>query len=436
MPTLRAYLPLLGLLAVACINLPDIDEARPPAADGGTSMDGGSDGGSQPGPTDGGVDQTAPAVIRTSPPNGATRVPLDTTVEVDFSEEMMASTLRVTTSVTGVTFTLVSWTPELRRAVFSASAPLEQDRQYTLSVEGKDLAGNALLSAYLFTFTTVGPTPDTTRPTLVSFSPAHGSKGNPRNVNIKFTFSEPMNKASVEQAFTSSANFQGTSSWNAAGTEVSFAPTTALAYGEPVIWSIVTGAADTAGNALTTGNTGTFNIIRLVDYTIPISPVTLLVSSWAPAQQNPWPIGDGTDNRPYQGFVTFSLNDLINNKNCNTPSAVKSAVLGWLYDPGTNPFSSLGRFLVDPVNHGSSTDNNSLYMAPSLGTPLALNSQDMNVQSGNTHIPVTAMVVARWSDQYVQFRLKFESTTDNDDVSDMFLIDAGSLFLNVACEQP
>jgi hypothetical protein len=351
MPTLRLFFPLFGLLATACINLPDIDDARPEAppadgGDGGTSMDGGSDGGPLPGPADGGVDQTAPAVIRTSPPNGSTRVPLDSTVEVDFSEEMMASTLRVT-SAPSATFTLLSWTPEFRRAVFRASAPLEQDRQYTLSVEGKDLAGNALLSAYLFTFTTLGPTPDATRPMLVGFSPADNSKGNPRNVNIKLTFSEPMNKASVEQAFSSTPDFQGPPTWNAAGTEVSFAPTTALAYGDFVIWSIGTSASDTAGNTLTAGHDGTFNIIRLVDYTIPISPVTLLVSSQAPAQQNPWQLGDGSDNRPYQGFVTFSLSDLINNKNCNTPSAVKSAVLGWLYDPGTDPFSSLGRFLVD-----------------------------------------------------------------------------------------
>ncbi len=198
MPTYKSLYPLVGLLAVACINLPDIDDPLPevPSADGGdggTSTDGGGDGGPQPGPTDGGVDQTAPAVIRTSPPNGATRVPLDSAVEVDFSEEMMASTLRVS-SVPAVTFTLSSWAPELRRAVFTASAPLEQDRQYTLSVEGADLAGNPLLSAHLFTFKTLGPTPDTTRPTLVAFSPAHNSKGNPRNVNLKFTFSEPMDR--------------------------------------------------------------------------------------------------------------------------------------------------------------------------------------------------------------------------------------------------
>jgi len=436
MRTPQALFPLLGLLAVACINLPGIEDPPPSVPDGGTPMDGGSDGGPQPGPTDGGVDQTAPAVIRTSPPNGATRVPLDSTVEVDFSEEMSASTLRVT-SVPAAGFTLQSWTPELRRAVFRAAASLEQDRQYTLSVEGKDLAGNALLTAYLFSFTTLGPTPDTTRPTLVGFTPASNSTGNPRNVTIKLTFSEPMNKASVEQAFSSSQNFVGTPSWNATGTEISFAPATTLSHGALVNWFLDQSAMDLAGNTAAMNYSGLFRVIQLVVYSIPRSPVTALVSSRTTIQQNPWPIGDDGDNYPYQGFVTFSLNDLINNTGCNTQSAVQSAVLNWFYeDPGISPFTSLGKLLVDPVDYGSTTDNNSLYTTPSIGMPLSLGYQDLNVQSGKTNIPVTAMVWARWSEQYVQFRLKFQSTTDNDNAPDVLSIDRDTFFLDVTCEHP
>lgn len=435
MRTPQALFPLLGLLAVACINLPGIEEPPPPSVpDGGTPMDGGSDGGPQPGLPDGGVDQTAPAVIRTSPPNGATRVPLDSTVEVDFSEEMSASTLRVT-SVPAAGFTLESWAPELRRAVFRAAASLEQDRQYTLSVEGKDLAGNALLTAYLFSFTTLGPTPDTTRPTLVGFSPASNSKGNPRNVTLKLTFSEPMNKASVEGALITSQNFRGTPTWNTAGTEVIYTPTTELPYGDIVLWNLDLIATDLAGNMLAQAYGNGFQIIQLVVYSIPKSPVTLLVSSRTPGQPNPWSLGDDSDNYPYQGFVTFSLNDLMNNTGCNTQSAVQSAVLSWSYlEPGTGPFTSLGKFLVDPVKYGSNTDNNTLYTTPSIGTPLSLSYQDLNVQSGKTNLPVTAMVLARWSEQAVQFRLKFESTTDNDNVADVLEIDRDTFILNVSCE--
>jgi hypothetical protein len=436
--------PLLGLFAAACINLPDIEPPQPgvpspDGGDGGVPMDGGSDGGTQPGPTDGGADQTAPAVIRTLPPHGATRVAVDSAVEVDFSEEMMASTLRVT-SVPTVTFTLSSWAPELRRAVFAASAPLAQDTQYTLSVEGKDLAGNTLPSPYLFTFTTTGPAPDTTRPTVTSSSPAQGSRGNPKNVSIKLTFSEPMNKASVEQSLTVSppgGSFTGTSTWNAASTEVTFTPATAFPHGTIVSWSLEPTSTDLAGNMLDRAYGYSFNIIQWSVFNLSPSPSdTVLVSTQTPPRQIIWPIGDDPDNLPYHGFVSFPLQPLINN-GCRMQAEVRSAVLSWPYsDPGISPFSSLGKFLVDPVNYGSNTDNNYLYTTPSIGVPLALNYQDFNVQSGTTHVPVTAMVLERWGNPFVQFRLKFEYTTDNDNGADQLLIDTANLFLNVTCEHP
>jgi hypothetical protein len=294
MLTPKALFPLLGLLAVACINLPDIEEARPgtPSADGGdggTSMDGGSDAGALPGPTDGGVDQTAPAVIRTSPPQGATRVPLDLAVEVDFSEEMMASMLKVT-SVPAATFTLASWAPELRRAVFVASAPLVEDQQYALSVEGKDLAGNALLSAYNFAFRTVGP-PDTTPPTLLLHSPAANATGVPRQSSIRLTFSEPMNQPSVEQAFsiaTQEPTTVGAIVWNTAGTEVSFTPTNNFLYGSEVFWSISTAARDLEGNALAEEIRRHFTVVRTTTITLPTSRVDCaLVSTSPPPEASP-----------------------------------------------------------------------------------------------------------------------------------------------------
>ena len=444
MPTFRLLYPLLGLLAVACINLPDIDD-RPPevpsadGGDGGTPTDGGSDGGPRPGPTDGGVDQTAPAVIRTSPPTGATRVALDSTVEVDFSEEMTPGTLRLTSSPP-VVFTLSSWAPELRRAVFTASAPLEQERQYTLSAEGTYLAGNALLTAHLFTFTTLGPTPDTTRPTMVSFSPAHNSKGNPRNMTIKLTFSEPMDKASVARDLILSAGLQGgTLSWNAAGTEATYAPSADLPYGYGGGWSLSSGPTDLAGNLLDQGYNANFQIIQWVVYSLSPDPTgTALVSTTAPTQQNPWPIGDTSSDLPYQGFANFRFDSIINHTGCNTQSAVRSVVLSWPYsDPGIGPFNSLGRFLVDPVDYGQfASNNNTLYATPSIGPPLALRYQDFNVQSGRANIPVTEMVLSRWTSQYVQFRLKFEYTTDNDQVSDRLLIDKANLKLMITCEHP
>ncbi|HEX8704338.1 MAG TPA: Ig-like domain-containing protein [Myxococcaceae bacterium] len=444
MPTFRPLYPLLGLLAVACINLPDIDDRVPevPSADGGdggTPVDGGSDGGPQPGPTDGGVDQTAPAVIRTWPPNGGTRVPLDSTVEVDFSEEMMPSTLRVS-SVPAATFTLSSWSRELHRAVFTASAPLEQERQYTLSVEGADVAGNALLIAYNFRFTTVGP-PDTTAPTLLRHEPGVSAIGAPKRGPIKLTFSEPMDKSSVEQAFsiTSPAGITiGSAVWNTAGTEVAFTPTTNFSYGSYVRWWISTGAKDLEGNALPAGTGSDFTVVRTSTVTLQ-SPIGThrLVSLLEPPQTKPWPVGDDSNNRLYQAFIGFYQYQI--EEVCGGVPTVASAFLTWPYsEPPVDIFTSLGNFLVDPVVFNW-LENNYLYSLPSVGTPLLISRQDFRSYSGQ--IPVTGLVIEALNNRQarygqVQFRLKFEVATDNDNSSDALSINPDNMQLVVICEVP
>ncbi len=187
------------------------------------------------------------------------------------------------------------------------------------------------------------------------------------------------------------------------------------------------------------GYEGSFNIIQRVVYTLsPDSTGTALVSTQPPSQQNPWPIGDTSNDLPYQGFANFRFDHIISHTGCNTQSAVRDVALRWPYsDPGIGPFNSLGRFLVDPVDYGLFvSNNNTLYTAPSIGTPIALQYQDFNVQSGETTIPVTEMVLSRWTNQYVQFRLKFEYTTDNDQTFDRLLVDRNNLKLNITCEHP
>lgn len=94
---------------------------------------------------------------------------------------------------------------------------------------------------------------------------------------------------------------------------------------------------------------------------------------------------------------------------------------------------------MDPVSYETFT--NDVFVTPSIGMPLFLGYQDLGVTSGTANIPVTAMVVDAWNHrtsryQRAQFRLKFESWTDNDSSPDSLLIDQGNLFLEVTCEQP
>jgi len=104
-------------------------------------------------------DTTPPTVSATTPTNGATRVPVKTTVSTTFSEVMDAAT------ITGATFTLkdakgspVTGTVSYvgTTATFSPTTNLAVTTTYTATITTgvKDLAGNALTGDYSWTFTT------------------------------------------------------------------------------------------------------------------------------------------------------------------------------------------------------------------------------------------------------------------------------------------
>jgi hypothetical protein len=252
-----------------------------------------------------------------------------------------------------------------------------------------------------------------------------------------------MNKPSVEQAFSITAPAQttvGAFVWNAAGTEVSLTPADKFPYNSDVTWSISMAARDLEGNALSEETIRTFSVIRTATVTLPRNQVdTFLVSTSAPPQATPWAIGDDANNQPYHGFVSFPFQPIL--YECDLDTTIVSAVLTWPYsDPEIATFNSLGRFLIDPVYY-SITGNAHLYSRPSLGTPLSLNYQDFNVQSGSSSIAVTNLVADAWNDRgargdKIQFRLKFETTTDNDNSSDAFQINPDNMYLKVICEQP
>ena len=108
------------------------------------------------------VDNTPPTVSSVSPLNGATGVSINTTVTANFSEAINGST------VTGTTFQLRDAGNNLVGATLSTStnqitltptAALTASTTYTVTITGgasgvKDLAGNALVSNYSWSFTT------------------------------------------------------------------------------------------------------------------------------------------------------------------------------------------------------------------------------------------------------------------------------------------
>ena len=118
-----------------------------------------------------------------------------------FSEAMNPATINVATftltgpggvGVTGA----VTYVAAGSVATFTPAANLAYNTTYTATVTTgeTDLAGNALTSNYVWTFTTA-TAPDTTPPRVISTIPVNGSTGVPISQVLSASFSEPMNPA-------------------------------------------------------------------------------------------------------------------------------------------------------------------------------------------------------------------------------------------------
>jgi RHS repeat-associated protein len=135
---------------------------------------------------------------------------------------------------------------------------------YHYRVRSRDATGNLAVSGD-FSFTTA---PDTTPPTVTSYSPAAGATNVNANANVTVTFSEAMNAATVNGATLelrdpSNTLVSATVSYNAASLTATLDPTASLTTGVTYTARVRGGGTDprvkdVAGNALATDVTWTF----------------------------------------------------------------------------------------------------------------------------------------------------------------------------------
>ena len=110
-------------------------------------------------PALGSADTTPPSVISVSPAAGATNVPVNSSMQINFNEALLTSSVNATTvSISGVAGT-VSLSGQTVMLTPTSPSPLAPSLIYTVTVLGgssgvKDLAGNPLSSNYSWTFTT------------------------------------------------------------------------------------------------------------------------------------------------------------------------------------------------------------------------------------------------------------------------------------------
>jgi Bacterial Ig-like domain len=218
--------------------------------------------------TAGPPDTTPPTVLSAHPAHGATSVAIAVNPTVTFSEPMNGVTITTATITLRVASNgslvagNVSYNPATNAATFGPSSLLAYSTGYTLTVSTgvQDIAGNSMASIFTSGFTTEA-SPDTTRPTIISFVRL-GRVGapleNPSRTSV--TFSEAMNPASINgssvtlQDDRSGASIAGTVTYDAGTRTATFAASSPLGYrqsgGTSYTLTVTTAATDLAGNAL------------------------------------------------------------------------------------------------------------------------------------------------------------------------------------------
>lgn len=198
------------------------------------------------------LDEAAPAVILSTPIQGAIRVPLAQEIVVTFSEpvdigSVSAANLALSGPAGSIT-SLVSLSTDQRVATVTPLAPLAEQTRYTLRVSGvRDLVGKTMKTAHVLNFTTVDLTP----PSVTELSPGMGASGVPIYSAVRVKFSEPVDPAAftgvpivVAQAGTA---VDGRIDFLFGNSVVVFSPNRPLT--EDAVYQVtVAAAADTEGN--------------------------------------------------------------------------------------------------------------------------------------------------------------------------------------------
>ncbi|HMJ53203.1 MAG TPA: Ig-like domain-containing protein [Polyangiaceae bacterium] len=260
-------------------------------------------------------DTTPPTIVSVAPPNAATAVPSNSSIVITFSEPMNVAVTNALLSLSPMVTCTGGWAWNVSgtTATCVPTMPLSSSTLYTVGVAGaaSDVAGNKLATAFSSTFTT-GVMPDTTPPTIVSAVPMNGATGAPRGAKIVVNFSEAMDINSAQGAFSITAppGVSGTFAWASGNTQLVFTPSALYPTGATVNWQVSTAAKDASGNAKTTLDTFSFNVIKSATVNLPcIGALDGYIWS-SPSVQTGVAfiaIGDTTSSLTYRGYAAFDM---------------------------------------------------------------------------------------------------------------------------------
>jgi hypothetical protein len=208
------------------------------------------------------VDTTRPTVILTHPEDGETDVAINRKITATFSEAMDPSTInaaRFTLTDSGETpiAGTVTYAAVGNTAIFTPTSFLPVNTTFTAMIGStvQDLAGNGLVSDFMWSFTTGATAADTTAPTVILTSPVNMATGVPLNKRINATFSEAMDPSTISTVSfivtgPGTTPVKGTVSYNAATHIATFVPLNTLAPNTTFAARITTAVRDLSDNAL------------------------------------------------------------------------------------------------------------------------------------------------------------------------------------------
>ncbi len=218
----------------------------------------------------------APTVISTDPLNNATGVTLNKVVTATFSTVMDPITIN------GLSFTVMNGTTPVAGIVtytgttasFTPTSSLIPGTVYTATIStiAQNMAGTPLASNYVWSFTTLVPTP----PTVISTDPLNNAINVPLNKIVTATFSTVMDPATINGiSFTvknGTTSVPGVVTYT--GTTASFTPTVNLLPNTLYTATITTAAKNMAGTALTNNYVWSFTtMVQTAPIVVSTEPV-------------------------------------------------------------------------------------------------------------------------------------------------------------------
>jgi len=212
-----------------------------------------------------------PVVSSTIPANGAVGVPLNQIISVNFNEEMNPATINSSSVIITAAGVVIPGTITYSgvTAVFTPTSRLSTNTVYTGRVKTsvKDVAGNALQTDYVWTFTS------DVAPIVFSTDPMNGATSVALNKVIRATFNMPMNPLTLNvTTFTvkqGATTVLGNITYS--GSTVSFTPAVPLFSNKVYTCTITTGAQNLAGTPL--ANDYDWSFTTIIPVIVPPPPV-------------------------------------------------------------------------------------------------------------------------------------------------------------------